>query len=252
MFGYWKRRRRAAILEQPFPDTWSSILERNVPWARRLADDDRAELEKLIQVFVAEKSWEGCGGLELADEHRVTIAAAACRLVLHHDAEPYPELQVVRVYPSAFVVHARRRDGHALTEGPEVRTGESWERGVVVLAWDAVKRGARDPADGHDVATHEFAHQLDQSDGRSDGAPPLPDAGAYRAWAGALGRAYAQLSADIQAGRKPLIDPYGATSPAEFFAVATEHFFERPGAMKKRDPELYAVLAGFYQQDPAA
>jgi Mlc titration factor MtfA (ptsG expression regulator) len=188
MFGFWKRRRRARILAEPFPPAWKAILDRNVPASTALAEDDRAELERLILVFVAEKTWEGCGGLEVTDEIRVTIAAAACRLLLHRDDDPYPDLQVIRVYPSAFVVHPQRRNGYIVTDGPAVRTGVSWQRGVVVLAWDAVKRGAADPTDGHDVGLHEFAHQLDQASGASDGAPVLPDAGAYRAWAEALGR----------------------------------------------------------------
>lgn len=252
MLGWWRRRRQARVREAPFPPEWDRILDRNLPALARLAPEDRDELRGLVAVFLDEKHFEGCGGLVVDDEVRVTIAGSACRLLVNRDDDPYPGLDVVRVYPSAFVVPARRREGLLVHEGDEVRTGESWQRGVVVLAWDAVLRGARHPGDGHDVALHEFAHQLDTADGAADGAPVLADADAYRAWARALGEAYAELAADVARGRQRLLDAYGATSPAEFFAVATEVFFEKPRRLRREEPELYAALRDFYRQDPAA
>jgi Mlc titration factor MtfA (ptsG expression regulator) len=239
MFGFFARRRRRKIAETPFPDAWRDVLERRVAYYRRLPPELRAELETDVAIFVAEKTFEGCGGLEMTDEIRVVIAAEACVLLLGLDHEYYPGLDVIRVYPSAFVVPSG-----------EVRLGESWRRGVVVLAWDRVAGTAGE--DGHNVVFHEFAHQLDQEDGPIDGAPALPDIRRYQAWAQVLGEEYAELADALQQDRPTLIDEYGSKSPAEFFAVVTELFFERPKALRKRHPELYEQLRQFYGQDPAA
>lgn len=252
IFGFLRRRRRDALRGEVFPAAWARVVERRAPWATRLDPAARARLEWLVQVFLAEVVVEGCGGMEVDEEVRVTLAVAAARLLLGLEVDAYEDLVVVRVYPSAFVAPVRRRDGLLVLEGAEARAGESWRRGLVVLAWDAVLRGLRDPDDGHDVVLHEFAHQLDTRDGVADGAPPLPDAETYRAWAGALGTAYDALRAELARGREGLLDAYGAQDPAEFFAVATEVFFERPGRLRREEPELYAALARFYHQDPAA
>ncbi len=250
ILSFLRRRRREQLRATPFPAAWTTILTRRAPWAARLAPPMRTRLEWLIQVFLAEVHLEGCGGLELDDEKRVTVAANASRLLLGLPEDGYEDLRVVRIYATAYVVPMRRREGALVHEGTEVRLGESWQRGVVVLAWDAVTRGLRDPGDGHDVVLHEFAHQLDTMDGASNGAPVLPDAAAYRAWAEALGASYTTLQADLAAGREGLMDAYGATNPAEFFAVATEAFFEAPDRLARRDPSLYAALRAFYRQDP--
>jgi MtfA peptidase len=137
-------------------------------------------------------------------------------------------------------------------DGPQARLGEAWARGPVVLSWDDVVRGAADVHDGHNVVLHEFAHQLDNESGDGDGAPRLPQRSMYVAWARVLGEEYAHLIDDVAHHRASVLDDYGATSPAEFFAVATECFFEKPTALKRRHPALYAQLQLFYQQDPAA
>jgi MtfA peptidase len=250
MLDFLKRRRRDALRAQPFPDEWKEILDRDVAYVATLSEADRAELEGLVQVFLAEKNLEGCGGLELTDEIRVTIAAQACLLLLHRETDIYPALDTVLVYPHAYRATGHTHDGPVVIESDDARLGESWTRGVVVLAWDHVSSSARHLG-GDNVVLHEFAHQLDAEDGSMDGAPDLGSRARFASWARVLGEEYAELANRLHAGRPSDIDAYGATSPPEFFAVVTEMFFEKPQQMRKRHPELYAELAAFYRQDPA-
>ena len=251
MFDFLKRRRRDALRAQPFPDAWREILDRDVAYVAKLNEADRAELEGLVQVFLAEKNLEGCGGLELTDEIRVTIAAQACLLLLHRETDIYPELETVLVYPHAYHAKGTKHDGPVVIESDDARLGESWTRGVVVLAWDHVSSSARHLG-GDNVVFHEFAHQLDAEDGSMDGAPDLGSRARFKSWARVLGEEFSELSSRLHAGRPSDIDAYGATSPPEFFAVVTEMFFEKPRQLRKRHPELYAELAAFYRQDPAS
>lgn len=252
MFGF-KRRRRERIRNQPFPSQWLDILNRNVPYCRSLTAADQKELQGHIQIFLHEKRFDGCGGLEMTDEIRVTIAAQACILLLHRKTDYYPTLRSILVYPHHYFasVTQRQPDG-TIIEGAQGRLGESWYRGAVVLSWDDVRRGAADIRDGHNVVFHEFAHQLDGELGANEGLPDLPRRSMYATWARVLGLEYNHLIDDLKHRRRTLLNGYGATSPAEFFAVVTEAFFEKPAALKRRHPELYAELMDFYQQDPAA
>lgn len=247
-FRRWLGRREP----EPMPAEMAERLERTVPLVARLPPGDRAELERLTMTFLAEKHFEGAGGLDLTDEMRLTIAGQACLLLLHRDTDVYPDLDTILVYPSTYVSKEARRDGPVVIEGDVARLGESWNRGVVVLAWDAVKSGTRNFGDGHNVVLHELAHQLDAEDGAMDGAPELHGSARYGAWARVLGAEYEELVRKVESGRKSDIDGYGATSPPEFFAVVTEQFFEKPAQLRARHPELYDVLADFYQQDPAS
>jgi len=251
VFGF-KRRRRKRLREKPFPAEWLEIVERNVPYYRSLSTHSRDELKGHIQVFLAEKNFEGCGGLEMSDEIRVTIAAQACILLLHRKTDYYPNLESILVYPHHYFVseHRTQPDGTDV-EGTESRLGESWVHGMVVLSWDDVKCGAADPRDGHNVVFHEFAHQLDSESGSTEGAPALASRSKYIAWARVLGEEYELLVDDLKHRRSTFLDAYGGTNPAEFFAVVTEFFFEKPTALKRRHPELYDQMRGFYQQDPA-
>jgi MtfA peptidase len=251
MFDFFKNRRRAALRDQPLTEAEWEILARNVPYLAKLDASDRDELAGLIRIFLAEKSFEGCGGLELTEEIKVTIAAQASLLLLHRDTDVFPNVDAILVYPSAYRVPTKWSEGAVVIEGEQARIGESWTRGIVVLAWDHVKADAAQPADGQNVVLHEFAHQLDSEDGGMDGAPDLGTRARYTSWAHVLGDEYAELAKRLHAGRATDIDPYGATNPPEFFAVVTEMFFEKPRALKRRHAELYAELADFYQQDPA-
>jgi MtfA peptidase len=254
MFGLFesKRRRRERLRSEPFPPEWEAILRKNVPVYARLPEDDRRELRGHVRVFLAEKHFEGCGGLTLTDEIRVTIAAQACLLLLHRETGYYPRLITILAYPSTYVAHAREPIGGGMVlEGEVARLGEAWRDGVVVLAWDDVLAGASDLHDGHNVVLHEFAHQLDQEDGAADGAPVLEHRSRSVTWARVLGSEYEQLRRDAERGRPSILDDYGATNPAEFFAVATESFFERPAQLKAKHPALYEELRDYYHQDPA-
>lgn len=252
MFELEKKRRRRLMRTQ-LPTEWLDIVHRNVPYVANLSEEDQNELQGLVQVFLNEKHFEGCGGLELTDEIRVTIAAQACVLLLHRDTDFYPKLQSIVVYPHAYVARGLHVDDeYVRSGGPEARLGESWSQGSVVLSWDDVLRGAHDVNDGHNVVFHEFAHQLDQENALGPGAPALPRRSMYLAWARVLGHEYEELVDELEHQRRTSIDPYGATNPAEFFAVVTEAFFEKPRQLKKRHPELYEQFRGFYDQDPAA
>lgn len=245
-----RRRRRLAAL--PFPEAWEDILARNFPLAARLSAEDGAELRRKMRIFLHEKRFEGLGGLVLTDEVRVTIAAHACLLLLRLGDDVYPRLSSILVYPHTYEAPmvVRSPDG-VLTEGRQRRAGEAWGLGAVVLAWDDVQRGAADVRDGANVVLHEFAHQLDMEDGVADGAPVLPRRGMYVAWARVLGAEYARLREDVRRSQRTVMDRYGATDPAEFFAVATETFFEKPRRLRSRHPGLYEQLKTFYGQDPA-
>jgi len=250
---FFKDRWRKKIAGRPFPEPWRAILAENMPLYARLTEPDREELRRHILVFLAEKRFEGCGGLEITDEIRVTIAAHACLLLLHRKTDYYPRLRSILVYPSAYVApDVRHFVGGTIIESDDVRLGESWQHGAVVLSWDDVRRSAADIRDGQNVVFHEFAHQLDSSGGRGDSTPVLRDHSTFIAWARALGRDYERFRRAVQYRRPEVLDEYGATDPAEFFAVATECFFETPGELKRIYPRLYDELKKFYQQDPAS
>jgi Mlc titration factor MtfA (ptsG expression regulator) len=247
-----RRWRRKRLRKKEFPTEWLDILNKNVGYYNRLPEADKKELQRHILVFTAEKRFEGCGGLEITDEIRVTIAAQACILLLHRQTDYYPGLYSILIYPEAYVVQEAKHIGSGLVvEGPGVRLGESWRRGSVVLSWDSVLRGAGDIHDGQNVVFHEFAHQLDSSGGRGDSSEVIRSRSKYIAWARVLGADFEKLRRDVSRNRQTLLNKYGASNPAEFFAVVTESFFERPRELRKVHPELYNELSDFYQQDPA-
>ena len=260
MFGFFKRRKRQereAIRARPFPAEWRELLVRKFPLYNCLTEADRRELEGHTQVFLAEKNFEGCGGFEMTDEARVLIAAQACLLLLHRETDCYPNLRTILVYPDTYVAKTRWNEKDEDSDrDSRARLGESWERGVVVLAWSSVLAGAANVYDGANLVFHEFAHQLDQEYGVADGLPQLQCEGAkacyfrYATWARVLGAEFEALRRQREKGRKTVLDQYGATNAAEFFAVATECFFEKPQQMKKKHPELYEELKEFYRQDP--
>jgi Mlc titration factor MtfA (ptsG expression regulator) len=251
MFDFFKNHRRQALLKQPLTSEERAVLDKNVPYVAELGTEDRSELEGLVRIFVTEKHFEGCAGLELTPEIKLTIAAQACLLLLHRETDIYPNVDSILVYPSAYRVPTEQHDGLVVVQENQARLGESWQRGLVVLSWDHALAGAAQPHDGQNVVLHEFAHQLDGEDGPMNGTPVLGARARYTAWAHVLGDEFDELSRRLHAGRRSDIDPYGATNPAEFFAVVTEMFFEKPRALKKRHAELYAELAAFYRQDPA-
>ena len=246
--------RRGRIRRQPFPAAWREVLRRRMPAFARLPVDLQLQVKKHIQVLVAEKPFIGCAGQVITDEVRVLIAAQAALLLLHRQTGYFAQLRQILVYPGAFVVERSQPDELGLThETRRALSGESWEQGQILLSWDDVLAGAADPADGHNVVIHEFAHQLDQERGRANGAPWLGRREGYVNWARVLSGEYAALQRQLARGEPPpVIDAYAATSPAEFFAVVSEHFFEQPAALAAAHPALYAEFTRCYRTDPLA
>lgn len=254
MFAFVKRKRRTRLRETPLPDAWIQAIERNVIRYNELDSVYKHELFSLIQVFASEKTFVGCAGLEINDEIRATISAYASILLLGRETDIYPDLDQILVYPEPFVVpvHFSIDDSGGLAVHEfEERDGESWQYGSVILSWASVLEATESPGDVPNVAYHEFAHQLDQENGAIDGAPLIKDADMLREWTEVFTREYQSLQAAEREGRETLIDPYGAEHPAEFFAVATETFFDLPKELRAEHPALYDLLRRFYRQDTA-
>ncbi len=251
---YWRARRRAAIAAQPFPEAWRDILRRRVPYVHTMPADLQLQLKKHIQVFIAEKAFIGCAGQTITDEVRVTIAAQACLLLLNRTTDCYPGLRQILVYPGSFVVPRMHTDSAGVAHHADaVLAGESWAEGQVLLSWQDAREDAAAPHDGRNVVIHEFAHQLDQETGSANGAPALSRAAHYARWSAVLQaefEALRQRTAQRQDEEDALIDPYGASDPAEFFAVVSEVFFERPRRLAAEHPALYQELARYYRLDP--
>jgi Mlc titration factor MtfA (ptsG expression regulator) len=244
-------RRRRKLREKPFPAAWREILHRRVPYFRRLPPDLQIQLKKHIQVFLAEKSFTGCDGLEIDDEVRVTIAAQACLLLLNRKTGYYPNLRQILVYPGAFIVERLRPEpSGVLQEHRQALSGESWTHGQVILSWEDAAAGAAIADDGRNVVIHEFAHQLDQEKGFANGAPMLGGRERYSRWSRVLGAEFARLRQQSFTLEPSLLSYYGATDPAEFFAVASEVFFEQPERMSSEHPALYGELRDLYRVDP--
>ena len=251
MFRFLKKWRRKRLASKPFPNEWVDILTKNFPSYARLPRWDQRELQEHIKVFLSEKNFEGCGGMQMTDEVKVTIAAQACLLLLHRETGYYPRVYSILVYPTAYVAPVVRHSGYGVvSEGSEGRAGEAWGDGAVVLSWEDVHFGAADVGDGRNLVLHEFAHQLDMENNAANGAPVLPRRSMYVAWARVLESEYERLQSDMGKGRKTVMDEYGASCPAEFFAVATECFFDSPQKLYRSHRQLYEQLKEFYQQDP--
>jgi Mlc titration factor MtfA (ptsG expression regulator) len=246
-------RRRERLRSRPFPAAWRGILERRVPYFRRLPPDLQRQLEQHIQVFVAEKAFIGCGGLGISDEVRVTIAAQACLLILNRRTDYYPNLRQILVYPGAFIIERLRAEpSGVLQEQRHALSGESWTQGQVVISWQDALEGAAIVDDGRNVVIHEFAHQLDQQKGYANGAPWLGRRDRYPRWSQVMGEEFARLQEQALVGQPSLFSHYGAASPAEFFAVISEVFFEQPREMASIHPALYAELRSLYRVDPSS
>lgn len=244
----WRLRR---VLARPLPEAGVAVLVHNIAVYARMPAELQAQLRRLVVQFLHEKKFIGCDGLDVTDEMRYTIAGQACLLLLNRHTRVYPALHTILVYPSEFLVpHNHPGPGGVITPGKQGRLGESWGDGRVVLSWDDVRRGAHDWRDGQNVVLHEFAHQLDTESGAANGAPYLGNLSSYRSWAEVLSRDFANLRYDAIYRQQSVLDHYGATNPAEFFAVATETFFEKPWQMAERHAALFAEFQKFYRVDP--
>jgi hypothetical protein len=252
IFRWLTERRRARLLETPFPDAWRTYLTDNVHAYRLLDETEQERLRDLVQVFIAEKNWEGCGGLELDDEMRVTIAGCACLLILGRDHDLMSDVGSILVYPSTVLLPDAPRgffDGRPRIEGGSTEVlGLAHRGGPVVLAWDSVLAGAKNAADGRNVVIHEMAHKIDFLDGSADGTPPLDTPGERREWA----RICSEVFLAVKGGDERFLRAYAGTNEAEFFAVTSEVFFEKPKQLQRELPELYGLLRVFYNLDLAA
>ena len=247
----WRLRR---ALARPLAGIELAILERNVDQYRAMDAGQRARLERLVRCFLHEKTFVGCAGLEITEEMRLTIAGQACLLLMGTRGDAvYPTLNAVLVYPGAFLVPRRQVDAAGVvTEERQDLLGESWGDGRVILSWDHVRRAGMTEPPSHNVVLHEFAHQLDSESGTTNGAPYLGSQERYRSWSEVLARDFAALRHDAWFGHEGVLDHYGATSPAEFFAVATEAYFEQPHRLAVRHPALYEEFLKYYRVDPRA
>ena len=248
---YRAKARRIKLFQTPLSADSIAILQQYVPLYSRLPRELRTTLQGCINYFLDEKVFVGCDGVVINDQVRLVIAANACMLVLNREKKHFPGFETILVYPDAYVAKHISYDGLVETHGVSNRAGESWLRGPIVLSLSDVMRGSANVSDGHNVVLHEFAHKLDEENGVMDGLPVLRESSDYRQWAEVLTREYDSFLDRVERGKNTIIDEYGAVSAPEFFAVATESFFEQATAMKKQLPELYQQLQKFYGLDPA-
>jgi Mlc titration factor MtfA (ptsG expression regulator) len=253
MFFTWlQRRRRRRLLATPFPLSWHKHLDRNVRHFALLSDSEKSRLCDSMRIFIDERHWEGCRGLSIDDEIQVTIAAQACLLVLGLDLDCLRRVKSILVYPGGFRTPFREYlDSGEVIEGEDEALGQTGYGGPVAVAWDEVLAAGRGQSDGLNPVLHEFAHQLDYLDGVLNGTPLLSDAALEARWAQVMTAEYDRLLKAALHNRRTILDPYGATNEGEFFAVATECFFETPAEMIRQHPQLYEVLRAYYRQDPA-
>ncbi len=249
IFRWLKRRRRAKLLATPFPEAWRPALEA-LPFYEGLSDDERRRLDDILRVIVDEKHWEGLAGVDLDDEKKAIIAAQAALLILNIEHDYYKRVKTILVYPTAFESPMPRHQSGGIVSEGQRNAGEAWYRGPVILTWDGVRQGAADPKDGHNLVYHEFAHKLDMLDGYVDGTPPLHQRENYKLWRRVMSEEYQRLQDAARRGKRSVLDRYGATNEGEFFAVATETFFEQPVQLSRKHEELYALLKDYYRQDP--
>ena len=248
---YRVKRRRQAIMATPFPSEWRAILKKNVPFFYSLPTDLQLQLKNHIKVLIAEKEFQGYQGVEINDEIRVTIAAQAGLLLLNRPTDYFAKLRTILVYPAAFFNPQLTRDAMGvMQQDDKILLGESWSTGKVILSWKDTLDGADDPFDGTNVVIHEFAHQLDQESGTANGAPVMRGSEAYAKWSDIFTREFNDLQRRRAHGQESVLRYYGATNPAEFFAVATETFFEKSQEMQEHHPELYERLKDYYQVNP--
>ncbi len=251
VFGWGRGRRRRALLATPLADAQRSRLHALAPLTARIPEDRRALYEGVVQLLLAEKRFEGAGGIEVTDDMRLAIAGQAALLQLRAGADYYPGLHSIVIYPTAFTVAHERPDEAGLVHLDEDElSGESWGHGAVVLAWDDVRRESK-RRDGYNVVLHEFAHQLDDQTGEGDGTPVLHDRQLAARWLAAFQPAFEEHARRLRRRREVLFDEDAAESPAEFFATAVELFFEFPRELRREYGAVYEVLAAWLELDPA-
>ena len=251
IYPFLVKLRRDHIKAQLFPRHWLSIVESNLAIYNTLSHSEQKQLQGYMQIFLEEKQFIGCLGLQITEEMKVTIAAIACLLLFSDRQTYFPNLHSILIYPNAYIVNETVMSVRYVVEERRVaRLGESWTQDQLILSWDQIRQDLLNWQDGHNVVLHEFAHQLDQEDGIAEGVPILTRALDYAVWAKIMSAEYLQLCDRVENNKKTVIDSYGATNPAEFFAVATETFFEKPIQLNKKHQALYELLQRYYRLDP--
>lgn len=251
-YRFWsKKQTRIKLLSTPLSAHQRAVIKAQVPLIERLPKDLRGMLEGKVSLFLDQVDFIGCDGLEVTEEMELSISAQACLLVVN-SGHWYENLTTILIYPNAFKSRQRKQSGFVVTEKEIVRTGESWGRGPVVLSWAHSKQGAMNDRDGQNVVFHEFAHQIDDMSGHTDGVPILSGGQNFAEWEHIFLTAYDTHVRSVESGRKTVIDAYGAEGHEEFFAVAVEVFLERPLALKNEVPTVYDQLARLFRLDPVA
>ena len=255
--SYWQRWRRYRLRQRPLSNEQQQLLHKCLPLYQYLTPPMQKELLGNMSLFLHDKEFVGCDGLQVTETMRVAVAAHASLLLAGRETRCYPDLYTVLLYPDTYVARETRREGYVETTHHSAREGEAHYRGPVVLSWGDLEQDLRHAEQGHNVALHEFAHKLDEEDGYFDGRPPFENTSEGKNWARVLGPEFERLrqqrdNRESTVERPPVLDFYGAESPAEFFAVATEAFFMIPAALQEHHAALYRELCQFYRLDPAA
>lgn len=252
VFSWLRGRRRRKLLAEPFPVRWGAVLARNVGHFPRLSPPEQARLRDTARILIAEKQWEGAGGLFVTEEMKVTIAASAALLLLGADHDYYARVASVVVYPDKFRTPVREDDWEDDGLSDDEADGQAVYRGPVILSWPDVIAEAPDPDCGNNIVLHEFAHQLDFVDRAADGTPPLADPALAARWRYVMTVAFEDHRRAVSKGDdETFFSEQAADNPAEFFADATEAFYCRPDDMRELHPEVYRLLAAYYRVDPA-
>jgi Mlc titration factor MtfA (ptsG expression regulator) len=239
------------LARQPLAPDLLELMRQHTPLYERLPPNLQQRLQGLVNVFVNDKNFFGSGGLEISDNMRLAVAGNACLLILGRDDPRFPGSATILIYPDTIVTPQTHHDGALVHEGASARLGESWHRGPVILSWADVLLGTQNPADGHNVVLHEFAHKLDEENDVMDGLPKLRDHEDYAEWARVMSREFAELIDRVERRKNGVLDSYASTSPAEFFAVVSEVFFEQGKTLQRELPKLYEQLANYYGLDSA-
>ena len=256
-FNYFRNRKRKRWLAERQPRSWEAWLRANVWQYQHLNAKQQAKVHQVVCILLHEKEWASGGDLAVTDEMRVTVAGQAALATLGFEKPYYfDRLKTLIVYPATF--GGRPASSGDLLLGElgqptphfDARTGEAWQGGPIILSWQAVLSEGRHARLGRNVVLHEFAHHMDGLDGRTDGAPPLTDFEFERKWYRVTEAEHKRLLGFARRGEATLLDHYGATNQAEFFAVATECFFTQPHELADEHRELFAVLTRLFGQDP--
>ncbi|MEM7466870.1 MAG: M90 family metallopeptidase [Pseudomonadota bacterium] len=247
-----RRARNEKLFNTPLEPSFVTLLRVHVPLYTQLPQNLRDELHGHINIFLHRKNFIGKGGVEITNKIRLVVAGNACLLLLQGNDRQFKGFSSILIYPETYEAPNMQHDGFVVSGGTSRRAGESWMRGPIVLSWTDVLSGSVDDRDGHNVVIHEFAHKLDEQSGHMNGQPLLNHDSHYEEWAKVLSEEYEALHKRAKRGKNRVLDAYGTVSPAEFFAVATESFFEKPVQMKKRLPELYEQLQTYYRVDPVS